>query len=65
MDNTRNEHREVCFIEIDADHGVWQCSGCGHIARFEANDPIDNGWTVCPACAGKITELEDADHEND
>ena len=60
----------VHYRQIDEEHNIWQCEECSHIAQFEANGPISNGWTVCPCCARMIandTEAvldEDDDNEN-
>lgn len=52
---------------VDEEHNVWQCEECSHIAQFEANGPISNGWTVCPCCARMIADDTEAvlDEEDD
>lgn len=39
---------------IDEEHNTYECSECGHMERFEADGPYENGWTVCPACGEEI-----------
>ncbi len=57
----------VRYQLIDEAHNVWQCPECGHIAQFEANGPISNGWAVCPCCARTIADDSEAvlDEEDD
>ena len=57
----------VRYHLIDEARSVWQCENCSHIAQFEANGPISNGWTVCPCCARMIADDTEAvlDEEDD
>lgn len=57
----------VHYHLIDEEHNIWQCENCSHIAPFEANGPISNGWTVCPCCARMIADDTEAvlDEEDD
>lgn len=57
----------VHYRLIDEAHSVWQCENCSHIAPFEANGPISNGWAVCPCCARMIADDSEAvlDEEDD
>lgn len=57
----------VHYRLIDEEHNIWQCEECSHIAQFEANGPISNGWTVCPCCARMIADDSEAvlDEEDD
>ena len=57
----------VHYRLIDEEHNIWQCEECSHIAQFEANGPISNGWTVCPCCARMIANDTEAvlDEEDD
>lgn len=43
---------------VDEAHNVWRCFSCGHMERFEADGPAENGWNVCPKCGGFIEEAE-------
>ena len=43
---------------VDEEHNVWSCLSCGHMERFEADGPAENGWNVCPKCGGIIEEAE-------
>lgn len=52
------------YIQIDADHNVWQCRACGHIMAFEADGPFENGIDFCPHC-GKTIDRSDADADGD
>ncbi len=57
----------VRYHLIDEEHSIWRCEECGHIAQFEANGPISNGWNVCPCCARMIADDSEAvlDEEDD
>lgn len=57
----------VRYRLLDGVRSVWQCEECSHIAQFEANGPISNGWTVCPCCARMIADDTEAvlDEEDD
>lgn len=57
----------VRYRLIDETHSIWQCENCSHIAPFEANGPISNGWNVCPCCARMIADDSEAvlDEEDD
>lgn len=56
----------VKYRLIDEARSVWQCEECSHIAQFEANGPISNGWIVCPCCARMIADdSEDVLDEED
>ena len=43
---------------VDEDNNNWECEVCGHMERFEADGPIENGWNVCPVCAVPIVRRE-------
>lgn len=44
---------------VDEVHNVWQCKACGHLARFEADGPFEDGWTLCPHCGRRLEEERD------
>lgn len=44
----------VRYGRADRANNVWNCRRCGHIERFEADGPYENGWNVCPVCGGWI-----------
>lgn len=44
----------VRYARADRAHNVWSCRNCGHIERFEADGPFENGWNICPVCGGWI-----------
>lgn len=46
--------RMVRYGRADRANNVWNCRRCGHLERFEANGPFENGWNVCPSCGGVI-----------
>ena len=44
----------VRYSRADRAHNVWNCRRCGHLQRFEADGPFENGWNICPVCGGVI-----------
>lgn len=46
--------RAVRYGRADRRHNVWKCRHCGFVQQLEADGPYENGWNVCPACAGTI-----------
>lgn len=48
------------YRPVDGLHNTWQCGECGHLERFEADGPYENGWNLCPAC-GRELEREGED----
>lgn len=59
-----DEALRVCFSAvqyklIDREHNVWRCPHCGHIERFEADGPYENGWKVCPSCCMMVLPTEE------
>ncbi len=53
----------VQYRLIDREHNVYQCGECGHIARFEADGPHENGWNTCPSCARMIADAPEEDDD--
>lgn len=57
----------VRYGRADRANNVWNCRRCGHLERFEADGPYENGWNVCPVCGGwllrpqELTEAGAAD----
>lgn len=49
-------NEETAFALVDEEHNVWRCEKCGHLDRFEADGPKENGWDFCPHCARRIAE---------
>lgn len=49
---------------VDKKHNVWKCRQCGHLARFEADGPFENGWKVCPACLTPVYSEDGSDGKN-
>lgn len=44
--------RMVRYGRADRANNVWRCRRCGHLERFEADGPYENGWNLCPHCGG-------------
>lgn len=44
----------VRYGRADRANNVWNCRRCGHIEKFEADGPYENGWNLCPVCGGWI-----------
>ncbi|MBQ7346060.1 MAG: DUF3846 domain-containing protein [Oscillospiraceae bacterium] len=44
----------VRYGRADRKHNVFCCRRCGHLERFEADGPYENGWNWCPTCRGLI-----------
>ncbi len=44
----------VRYGRADRANNVWNCRHCGHMERFEADGPFENGWNLCPVCGGWI-----------
>lgn len=42
------------FYKADDAHNAWMCRSCGHLERFEADGPFENGWDYCPHCGKRI-----------
>ena len=53
--------RMVRYGRADRKHNVWNCRHCGHLQEFEADGPFENGWNICPVCAGML--LKPANYE--
>lgn len=51
----------VRYGRADRKHNVWNCRHCGHLQEFEADGPFENGWNICPVCAGML--LKPANYE--
>jgi len=49
----------VMYSCVDAEYNVWKCAGCGHLAYFEADGPVENDWHFCPKCGKPITPEEE------
>lgn len=54
---------ETTWVRVDADHHVWRCIHCGKLHKFEADGPIENGFSSCPYCGSKITHTEGDEDE--
>ena len=48
---------------VDPAHNVWRCAACGHLHRFEADGPDENGFTCCPYCAKLIDHAGEEDDD--
>ena len=54
---------ETTWVRVDAEHHVWRCIHCGKLHKFEADGPIENGFSSCPYCGSKITHTEGDEDE--